>query len=504
MGNKPLWHYFIPASAGIAAAALIWPISALAAVLSLSPSSGSYSAGSTFTVRVVLDSGGGVGVNAANGTLAFDTALLNVVSVSREGSIFSLWTEEPSFSNSAGTITFGGGNPKAYTGSQGAIMSIVFSAKGGGEASVSFKSASALAADGTGRDVLSGTKGAVFTIGKAAAPQPILPPTSEPSPSVSLPSSPVGAGAVLPAPVIEAPAFPDENQWYSNKNPEFRWNLPPEATGVAMKFDKNPNTNPGLSSEGILSSKKYENVEDGIWYFHLRFLSSAGGGRVAHRKVMIDTKPPEPFSVETRMRNPYDNQPLLLFATRDSLSGVVKYEIKIGDGDLFPVSTSEIIHNPFVMPYQAPGTHPVVVRAVDAAGNFTEAKAEVLVLSPGGEVKVVSRGISTLIFLITVGSLVGALLLLAGFVFYLKKRARKERRLILANIAVLHKRISKIFGALREEVREEVRWADKREKLSEGEGRIVEKLEEAMAIAEEFISREIETIEKEIKKDDSD
>ena len=75
---------------------------AAGATLSLTPASGSYAAGGTFTVSVALDSGGGVGVNAADGTITFDSTMLAVQSISKDSSVFNLWTSDPSFSNAAG------------------------------------------------------------------------------------------------------------------------------------------------------------------------------------------------------------------------------------------------------------------------------------------------------------------------------------------------------------------------------------------------------------------
>ena len=69
---------------------------ALAADLVISPSSGSYSAGQTFTATVRAVPGGD-SINAVEATLSFDPSLLSVVSVSKTGSAFSLWTTEPTF-----------------------------------------------------------------------------------------------------------------------------------------------------------------------------------------------------------------------------------------------------------------------------------------------------------------------------------------------------------------------------------------------------------------------
>ena len=61
-----------------------------AATLSVSPGTGVYTSNSTFTVRVVVNSGGKP-INAAEGTLTFNPSELSVVSASRSTSIFNLW-----------------------------------------------------------------------------------------------------------------------------------------------------------------------------------------------------------------------------------------------------------------------------------------------------------------------------------------------------------------------------------------------------------------------------
>ena len=110
--------------------------SAGSANLSLSPASGSYAAGSTFTVSVMLASGGGVGVNAADGELSFDPTLLAVQSISKDNSIFNLWTSNPSFSNTKGTVDYSGGSNDAYTGSSGDVLDVTFKALASGAAAL--------------------------------------------------------------------------------------------------------------------------------------------------------------------------------------------------------------------------------------------------------------------------------------------------------------------------------------------------------------------------------
>jgi Cohesin domain len=147
-------------------------VSAAGATLYLSPASGTYSVGDVFNVNVVLNSGGGNGVNASDGAIKFDTSYLVVKSVSKDNSVFSLWTTEPTFSNTAGTITYSGGIPaSAYKGSAGVVMSISFAVLKAGSGGANFSSASALAADGKGTNILANTSGAQYTFNeKAPAP----------------------------------------------------------------------------------------------------------------------------------------------------------------------------------------------------------------------------------------------------------------------------------------------------------------------------------------------
>jgi len=117
----------------------LFPTFSLASTLTLSPTTGVYTTGSTFTVRVVVNTNN-ASVNAADATLSFNPKELQVVSVSRASSIFSLWTTEPTFSNSAGTISFSGGSPSGYTGSAGTVMSVTFRTLGAGSPRVNITS----------------------------------------------------------------------------------------------------------------------------------------------------------------------------------------------------------------------------------------------------------------------------------------------------------------------------------------------------------------------------
>ena len=151
-----------------------------AADLVISPSTGSYSSGQTFTATVRAVPGGD-SVNAVEASMTFDPDLLSVVSVNKTGSVFSLWTTEPTFSNAAGTISFGGGSPSPFT-STSNLLNITFRTVANGDAAVGFNTASVLAADGLGTDVYEDGIGASYTVAVSDTPTPTPSPTPTPTP----------------------------------------------------------------------------------------------------------------------------------------------------------------------------------------------------------------------------------------------------------------------------------------------------------------------------------
>jgi len=160
------------------------PVSVYSATLFVSPSSSSVVAGNIFTVNIVVNTEG-QNINTSDAVIQFPTDLLQVVSVSKGSSIFSLWVEDPNFSNTTGQISFNGGiaNP-GYLGNYGQLISITFKTKKSGTASLLFSDSSVRANDGLGTDVLTSKTGASFTITNPVVPvvpaKPVTPPVVVP------------------------------------------------------------------------------------------------------------------------------------------------------------------------------------------------------------------------------------------------------------------------------------------------------------------------------------
>lgn len=355
------------------------------AAMSLSPSSGTYAVGKNFTVSVMLDSGGGIGVNAADGKLTFDPTQLAVQSVSKANSVFNLWVADPSFSNTDGSVSFSGGSNNAYTGSAGNVFDITFQALKAGTTSVSFASGDALAADGQGTNVLGGTTGATFTIGGSASATQTPKPSSADSGSSSSGSgsgSGNGGGGGAPASftptvTISSPTNPDPTKWYNNPNPNFTWQLTPDIAGVNTAFDQNPNTLPKRSSAGLISSKQFSNVPEGVSYFHARFEDALGNWSDAFTmQVQIDMTPPKPFTVTAQPGAGISGRTVLEFTATDTVSGVDHY-VAIFDGTASTtVPLSDVVNGIYTAPPLLAGKHTVAILAMDKAGNSAEADAE--------------------------------------------------------------------------------------------------------------------------------
>jgi len=329
------------------------------ASLFLSPGSESFEVGIVFSVKVKMDTGGAP-INAVQTTIYFPPDKLEVVDISKSGSIFSLWPEEPIFSNSSGKISFSGGMPHPGFTGIGNIITINFKAKNEGVVKVTFGEGSVLADDGKGTDILVFIKEAKYSIQGAA----VFPEIKPEAPLTEVPSSPQ----------ILSPTHPQEGEWYSNNSPRFQWELTSDITGVSFTLDRNPDTIPDTESEGRFQSKIYEDIDDGIWYFHLGLENETGWSSPSHRKIQIDVHFPHPFEIIIDNTGDSTNpNPNLYFETRDDTSGVNYYKLKIGEGDFFNLLLAQV--NPFSLPFQYPGRQKVIVRAVDEAGNNVEAEA---------------------------------------------------------------------------------------------------------------------------------
>ncbi|HAM88799.1 MAG: hypothetical protein US83_C0006G0036 [Candidatus Falkowbacteria bacterium GW2011_GWC2_38_22] len=345
------------------------------AVLFLSPNSGSYTVNSSFSVKVAVNSGGGTGINAAEGLIKFDNSFLTVTKVADTGSIFKLWTTDPTFSNSAGTISFGGGSPGPYTGNNGTIFTISFTSKKAGTTAVNFTSGIVLAADGKGTNVFSGFGNASFNITEAQKTEekPIEKPKAEEE-------KPTAKGLLPPLPEVSSETHPETDIWYMNNHPQFSWKLLADLIGVSYDISTNPTADPGAEIDGIIEDVLFEEaVPDGEQYFHIKYKNKSGWGQIAHRKLLVDATPPKSFNVTVDNGGDETNPvPQLRFKTIDEASSLDYYKLNVNE-KIEQIKPEDMEKGYYQLQPLAPGEYLADIAAFDKAGNVSSSTVKFLV-----------------------------------------------------------------------------------------------------------------------------
>jgi hypothetical protein len=326
-----------------------------AADLALTPASGSFEKGTTFTVTINVTNNKQA-INAISGALTFPTNLVQVKSISKDGSIIKLWAEEPSFSNTNGTIKFEGVvlNP-GFSGAKGKVLTIVFSAKATGDASVLFSTGSVLANDGEATNVIQNMGNGAYTVTAG---------------DTSVVDTPAPVLSVTQTPEILSPSYPDSNAWYQTKDATFTWNVPKSVTAVRTLYGVKEDSLPTKVYDPPINNRSFKVDGDGVQYMHVQFKGANGWGRVATYKFQIDTKAPESLHV-TFPDGPItvNPKPSITVEATDDLSGMGQILVVIDSQatTTLPLSPNNI----YQLPEEMPGKHVATVYAVDKAGNMT-------------------------------------------------------------------------------------------------------------------------------------
>jgi len=165
---------------------------AAGASLYLEPGSNSYDIAETFSLDLKLDTGG-VPIGVAEATLTFPVDKLELKDISKNGSIFNLWVQEPTVSGN--TISFTGGivGTDGFTG-VGTVYTVTFQTKASGIAEVTLSQARVLSFAAEPITILERTSGGIYTIQEALVSEEL--PLEE---EVSPPSRPLFDILITPA-----------------------------------------------------------------------------------------------------------------------------------------------------------------------------------------------------------------------------------------------------------------------------------------------------------------
>ncbi|MFW6210051.1 MAG: cohesin domain-containing protein [Patescibacteria group bacterium] len=486
---------------------IILPSRADAADLLLSPSTGTYSAGETFTATVRVVPGSGEEVNAVEATLAFDPSVLSVVNVNRDNSVFNLWTTEPTFSNSAGTVEFGGGTPSPFTNTSN-VLSVTFRTVAEGDANITFTDASVLVADGQGTDVFGDSTNGSYTVSAATTPEP----TPEPSPQETAPAAEetdseddeaIIFGDPPQPPEIGSQTFLDPDVWYSETSGLFTWTLPFDVNAVAIEITDDPENRPEENEDAIFDppveeySLDEEMLSDGVQYLSINYLNQVGWGAPTNRKLQIDNTPPEPFPIVVQQSTDPDGFPTVRFEAEDEASGIDYYELTIADKEPVQVTPDEA-NIGYLLTELEDGTYTVTVVAHDRAGNTRESQEAVQILAgwtapveTEEERTIWSYFTSTNIF---IAFLVIVILLQSIYFWYEHKHLREREEKLRRETREIQDQMEKIFSALRDEIHDQILSITKRKRLSAKEKEAIEGLTQALEVSETLIEKEINDV----------
>ncbi len=327
------------------------------ATVFLSPSAETVLQGSTFNVSIYLNTEGN-SANTLDIALQFSADKLAIVSASGGTSLIQLWLQPPTYSNVDGTAEYTGVIPNGAVTQSGLIATITFKALAPGNADVVIsQNSSVLANDGFGTQMNAEFGQASYTI----SPQP--------------------PGGVT----VSSPTHPFPVQWYNNNSPVFQWNQDPGVTAFSYVLDNNPNTVPGDTANTTGTSASFQNLGDGLWYFHIKAQKLGVWGAPTTFLAQIDTQPPAAFTpIADVVTGGSQNKILVSFFTTDALSGIDHYEVAVVSGESSDVVSPVFVQtqSPYQLAVPGPGSYHVIVRAVDGAGNVRDEPIDVTISPP--------------------------------------------------------------------------------------------------------------------------
>lgn len=162
----------------------------------------------------------------------------------------------------------------------------------------------------------------------------------------------------------------DPAVWANNPTPEITFDttdLTSRIVSYQLKIDNGDWIS--VSSPYILPEQT-----DGEHTITIRATDEAGLYTDAITKVFVDTVEPEAFEVTADPESWSDNTtPQVSFETVDVTSSIVKYELKVDDGEW------SIVSSPYIIPEQTDGIHEIIVRATDEAGLYIDSSTSVFI-----------------------------------------------------------------------------------------------------------------------------
>ena len=260
------------------------------------------------------------------------------------GDLFSRATPGNSIDNQTGFLSQGGFTFEGPVNNEGVFGTITFIAKTEGQTSLEILDSSKMISVGEEKINIDRLEDISVTVQKAQE--------EEEKPKGQL--------------IITSDTHIDEDAWYNTNTINLNWTTTDQNIARYYRaFDQDPITEPKVLVEGGATKTIIEEVEDGIWFFHLKGQRNDGSfTETVHYKIQIDTVAPNvlvPFFSEKQVNE--NAEVTVEFGTTDDGSGILGYEMSINEGPFIPrgspVTLSDLI----------PGDYLIKVKAIDKAGN---------------------------------------------------------------------------------------------------------------------------------------
>ena len=293
---------------------------------------------------------GGEAINAAEATILFDPALVNVEDILMVNSFCDQgFILEKHIDNAAGSARIACGKPNGFIGERAILADLIVQPLRTGKLTLQFGDETRVFAhDGLGTDVLrSAVNGTYQIIGSENAEQR--------------------------TPLLFSRTHPNSARWYNKKNIRIDWSAADEDRGLIYVFNQIPRDHSD-QHEAPRGGIDLAVENDGVYYFHLFY---PGFERSHfHKMIRIDTTPPALPIIRSSATNVKAGEVVRFDfeSQEDDLSGIQKNFYVQFDGGLWLPTLPQMY-----VPFLEAGEHTVVLRVFDNAENFADSSATIMV-----------------------------------------------------------------------------------------------------------------------------
>ncbi|OGG41801.1 hypothetical protein A2837_01135 [Candidatus Kaiserbacteria bacterium RIFCSPHIGHO2_01_FULL_46_22] len=296
------------------------------------------------------------------------------------------------------------------------------------------------------------------------------------------------------APTILSSTHPDPDRWYKSGPVEFSWDLPSDITAIAADIFISSGREPMQPYRPAVDTLSFtaEDLSEGINYLVVQFRNFDKWGMIAERTIKIDDTAP---SVPVIDVSQFDKEGgmLVKLTASDQLSGLSHFELAFGDRQSKRLDVAEASRGHLLT--LTPGqSSRLQVTAYDQAGNSSEASLIVWPTSYNASSIAATMADEPASFLVTL--LTFLLTLMFGYLIYERLRYARALAALRKETADVHNQMIRIFTALREEIYDQIRGISKKSRLSKGEKQAVDGLNQALAVSESLLEKEVKDVKK--------